>query len=127
MRQQKGNPPYRYRVAGYGGAPEQADGPEAAVEAVKAYPGKTNRLSREHRASGASDHNELAAIGKKIRAMVGVIKDGSHDGPPGRVERATRRHPDIHLKTTDIYRRKVGRLAAALANPRARRPRQSGV
>ncbi len=38
--------------------------PEAAVETMKAYPGQTNRLNREHRASGAIGHKEFADIGK---------------------------------------------------------------
>ena len=109
--------------------------PEAAAEAMKAYAEETNRLNRERRASGATDRKELAGIEKKIAAMVAVIEDGGYargmmdrmrelearqDEIEERLSTVPADMPDIHPKIADIYRRKVERLAEALADPRDR-------
>ena len=109
--------------------------PEAAAEAMKAYAEETNRLNRERRASGATDRKELADIEKKIAAIVAVIEDGGYArGMMDRMRELEARQdelserlsavpadlPDIHPKIADIYRRKVERLAEALADPRDR-------
>ena len=52
--------------------------PEATAEAMKAYIEETNRLNRERRASGATDHKELADMEKKIATMIAVIEDGGY-------------------------------------------------
>ena len=109
--------------------------PETAAEAMQAYAEETNRLNRQRRASGAADRRELADIGKKIRAMVAVIEDGGYArGMMDRMRELEAREdelnerlaagpadlPDIHPHVAVIYRRKVERLATALADPRDR-------
>ena len=109
--------------------------PETAAEAMQAYAEETNRRNRERRASGEADRRELAAIGKKIRAMVAVIEDGGYArGMMDRVRELEAREdelnerlaagladlPDIHSHIAVVYRGKVERLAAALADPRDR-------
>ena len=109
--------------------------PEVAAEAMKAYAEETNRLNSERRASGATDRKELADIEKKIKAMVAVIEDGGYargmmdrmrelearqDEIEERLSTVPADMPDIHPKIADIYRRKVERLAEALADPRDR-------
>ncbi len=117
------------------GLREKLMAPEAAAEAMKAYAEETNRLNRERRASGATDRKELADIEKKIKAMVAVIEDGGYArGMMDRMRELEARQdeieerlaavpvdmPDIHPRIADIYRRKVERLAEALADPRDR-------
>ena len=70
--------------------------PEAAAEAMKAYAEETNRLNRERRASGAADRQELAELGRKIKAMVSVIEDGGY---------ARGRHAGPHARTGSLPRR----------------------
>ena len=116
--------------------------PEAAAEAMKAYVEETNRLNRERRASGAADRKELADIEKKIRAMVAVIEDGGYArGMMDRMRELEARQdelaerlaavpagiPDIHPNITIVYRRKVERLAEALADPRDRDEAASAI
>ena len=109
--------------------------PEAAAEAMTAYAEETNRLNRERRASGATDRKELADIGKKIATMLDVIEDGGYargmmdrmrelearqDEIEERLSAAPVDLPDIHPNIAIVYRRKVERLAEALADPRDR-------
>jgi len=109
--------------------------PEAAAEAMKAYAEETNRLNRERRASGATDRKELADIEKKIATMLDVIEDGGYargmmdrmrelearqDEIAERLSSAPVDLPDIHPNIAIVYRRKVERLAEALADPRDR-------
>ena len=112
------------------GLRERLMAPEAAAEAIRARAEETNRLNRERRAAGEADRRELAAVKKKKMAtMIGVIKDGG--GVRGMVDRLRKLQvrqdelearlaaapvtvPDVHPNVTDIYCRKVERLAAAL-------------
>ncbi len=109
--------------------------PEAAAEAMKAYAEETNRLNRERRASGATDRKELAEVETKIATMIAVIEDGGYvRGMSDRLRELEARQdelnarlstvpadlPDIHPRIADIYRRKVERLAEALAHLRDR-------
>ncbi len=109
--------------------------PEAAAEAMKAYAGETNRLNRERRASGASDRAELAGIEKKIASMLDAIEEGGYvRGMSDRLRELEARQdeinerlsaapvdiPDVHPNIAGVYRRKVERLAEALADPRDR-------
>ncbi|MDE2790208.1 MAG: hypothetical protein OXI81_07270 [Paracoccaceae bacterium] len=88
-----------------------------------------------HVMSGAMERQELAAIEKKIKAMVAVIEDGGHArGMMYRMRELEARQdelnerlaavpadiPDILPNIAIVYRRKVERLAEALANPRDR-------
>jgi len=117
------------------GLREKLMAPEAAAEAMKAYAEETNRLNRERRASGATDRKELAEIEKKIATMLDVIEDGGYArGMMDRMRALEARQdeinerlaavpvdiPDIHPNIAIVYRRKVERLAEALANPRDR-------
>ena len=117
------------------GLREKLMAPEAAAEAMKAYAEETNRLNRERRASGATDRKELADIEKKIATMVAVIEDGGYargmmdrmrelearqDEIAERLSSAPVDLPDIHPNIAIVYRRKVERLAEALADPRDR-------
>ena len=109
--------------------------PEAAAEAMKAYAEETNRLNRERRASGATDRAELAEIAKRIAAMIAAIEEvGYVRGMSDRLRELEARQdeiaerlaavpadiPDIHPNIAIVYRRKVERLAEALADPRDR-------
>ncbi|MCY4002160.1 MAG: recombinase family protein [Rhodospirillales bacterium] len=120
---------------GMAGLREKLMAPEAAAEAMKAYAEETNRLNRERRASGATDRKELADIEKKIATMVAVIEDGGYargmmdrmrelearqDEIAERLSSAPVDLPDIHPNIAIVYRRKVERLAEALADPRDR-------
>ena len=53
--------------------------PEAAAEAMAA-PGqrRPTASTRERRASGEADRQELAAVKKKMKAMIDVIEDGGY-------------------------------------------------
>ena len=117
------------------GLREKLMAPEAAAEAMTAYAEETNRLNRERRASGATDRKELADIGKKIATMLDVIEDGGYargmmdrmrelearqDEIEERLSAAPVDLPDIHPNIAIVYRRKVERLAEALADPRDR-------
>ena len=117
------------------GLREKLMAPEAAAEAMKAYAEETNRLNRERRASGATDRKELADIEKKIATMLDVIEDGGYargmmdrmrelearqDEIAERLSAAPVDLPDIHPNIAIVYRRKVERLAEALADPRDR-------
>ncbi len=98
-------------------------------------PGRPTGSTARAAHPGATDRKELAGIEKKIKAMVAVIEDGGYArGMMDRMRELEARQdeieerlstvpvdvPDIHPKTTDIYRRKVERLAEALADPRDR-------
>ena len=117
------------------GLREKLMAPEAAAEAMKAYAEETNRLNRERRASGATDRKELAGIGKKIASMLDAIEEGGYvRGMSDRLRELEARQdeinerlsaapvdiPDIHPNIAGVYRRKVERLAEALADPRDR-------
>ncbi len=117
------------------GLTDKLRAPEAAAEAMRAYVEETNRLNRERRASGATDRKELAEIEKKIRAMGAVIEDGGYArGMMDRLRELEARQdelnerraavpadiPDIPPNIAIVYRRKVERLAEALADPRDR-------
>ena len=109
--------------------------PEAVARAMKAYAEETNRLNRERRASGATDRAELADIEKRIASMIAAIEEGGYvRGMSDRLRELEARQdelnerlaavptalPDIHPNIAGIYRRKVERLAEALADPRDR-------
>lgn len=96
---------------------------------MRAWAEETNRHNREHRASGASDRKELAAIGKKIASMISAIVDSGYvrgisgclreleahqDEIGARVSTVPADLPDIHLNVRAIYRRKVARLLEVL-------------
>ncbi len=106
--------------------------PEAASAAIRAYAEETNRINRERRASGAGERKELAAVGKRIAAMIAAIEDGGYvrgmsdrlrelearqDELTERLAAAPADLPDIHPNVGEVYRRKVARLAEALQHP----------
>ena len=109
--------------------------PEAAAEAMKAYAEETNRLNRERRASGATDRKELAEIEKRMASMIAAIEEGGYvrgmsdrlralEARQGELNERLTAVPadiaDIHPNIAIVYRRKVERLAEALADPRDR-------
>ena len=117
------------------GLKDEPMAPEAAAEAMQAYAEETNRINRARRASGAADRKELADIGKKIRTMIAAIEEGGYvRGMSDRLRELEARQdelnerlaagpadlPDIHPHIAVVYRRKVERLAGALADPRDR-------
>ena len=117
------------------GLREKLMAPEAAAEAMTAYAEETNRLNRERRASGATDRKELADIEKRIASMIAAIEEGGYvrgmsdrlrelearqDEIAERLSAAPVDLPDIHPNIATVYRRKVERLAEALADPRDR-------
>ncbi len=117
------------------GLKEKLMEPEAAAEAMKAYAEETNRLNRERRALGATDRKELAGIEKRIASMLDAIEEGGYvRGMSDRLRELEARQdelaerlatvpadlPDIHPNIAMVYRRKVERLAEALADPRDR-------
>ena len=96
---------------------------------------ETTRLNRERRASGATDRKELAEIEKRIASMIAAIEEGGYvRGMSDRLRELEARQdelneclaagpadiPDIHPNIAIVYRRKVERLAEALADPRDR-------
>ncbi len=135
VRQRQEHPAPRIEERVLAGLTDKLRAPEAAAEAMRAYVEETNRLNRERRASGATDRKELAEIEKKIRAMGAVIEDGGYArGMMDRLRELEARQdelnerraavpadiPDIPPNIAIVYRRKVERLAEALADPRDR-------
>ena len=102
--------------------------PEAAAEAMQAYAEKTNRINRERRASGAGDRKQLAAVEKKIAAMIAVIEGGGYvRGMVDRLRELEARQDELNERLSaapadlpDIHRCKVARLAEALDHPEDR-------
>ncbi len=106
--------------------------PEVAAEAMRAHAEEINLINRERRASGASDRKELADVERRIAAMIAVIEDGGYvrgmvdrlreleahqDELKERLSAAAVDLPDIHPNISDVYRRRVARLAEALDHP----------
>ena len=105
--------------------------PEVAAEAMRAHAEEINLINRERRTSGASDRNELADVERGIAAMIAVIEDGGYvrmvdrlreleahqDELKERLSAAAVDLPDIHPNISDVYRRRVARLAEALDHP----------
>ena len=110
--------------------------PDVAAEAMRAYQEETNRLKREHRLSGGHDQRALQKAERAIKEIVAAIDDGGYrralsdrlghlererGALEERLARAPQELPDLHPGIAEIYRRKVSRLAEALADPDAQR------
>ena len=117
------------------GLRERLMAPEVAAEAMRAYTEETNRLNWERRASQEADRRDLEKVKKSIKEIVAMIEDGNgnrtliarlseleakEDGIQARLDQKAVDVPDIHPNVAGIYRRKVERLAEALANPNER-------
>ncbi len=106
--------------------------PEVAAEAMRAYAEETNRLNHERRAAGVGYRAELARIARSLKEMLKVIEDGGYTrGMTDRMRALEAREdelnallaqepvdvPDIHPNVSEVYRRKVERLAQTLNAP----------
>jgi site-specific DNA recombinase len=109
--------------------------PQAAAEAMRAYAQETNRLNHERRAAGEGYRAELAKIARTLKQMLKVIEDGGYTrGMTDRMRELEAREdelkaplaqapvdiPDVHPNVSELYRRKVERLAEALNAPEDR-------
>jgi site-specific DNA recombinase len=106
--------------------------PEVAAEAIRAYVEESNRLNHQRRASKIADRAELNEVLKAIKGLVTLAKEGKgtrtlvdelleleaqEDAIRARLNAAPSDVPDIHPNISEIYRRKVERLAEALSQP----------
>ncbi len=125
------HPARRDRGAGAGGAEGQADGARGRRRSDESV--CRGDQPAQPRASGASDRAELAGIEKKIASMLDAIEEGGYvRGMSDRLRELEARQdeinerlsaapvdiPDVHPNIAGVYRRKVERLAEALADPR---------
>jgi site-specific DNA recombinase len=109
--------------------------PEIAAEAMRAFAEETNHLNRERRSSGDTSRRELDKIARSIKEIVAMIEDGAgsralaarlrelearEDELNARLSQVPTDIPDIHPNVSEIYRRKVERLAIALRQPQER-------
>ena len=118
------------------GLKDELMAPEAAAaEAMQSYAEETKRFKRTRRAAGAADRRKLADIGKKIRTTIAAIEEGGYVRGMSDPLRELEAHQDelneglfagptvlsvIHPHIAVVHRRKVERLAGALADPRDR-------
>jgi site-specific DNA recombinase len=107
---------------------------EAVAEAVRAYHREMNRQNQARRAQTDADRNALPKIERAIRGIMAAIEDGMYQ--PAMKTRMTELEqqkveteerlrevapdlPDVNPNIAEVYRRKVTRLADALADGRA--------
>ncbi|MGH7048993.1 MAG: recombinase family protein, partial [Stellaceae bacterium] len=110
--------------------------PEIAAEAMRAYQEETNRLNRERRAAAGDHRRALDKITRAIKDIVSAIENGGYrralsdrlgelesqrDTITDQLAHAPQEAPDLHPNIAGIYRRKIERLAEALADPDAQR------
>ncbi len=109
--------------------------PEVAAEAIRTCVEETNRLNRQRRATDTADRAELDKVLKAIKGLVTLATEGKgtrslvdqlleleaqEDDIRARLAAAPADVPDIHPNISEIYRRKVERLAEALTFPKER-------
>jgi len=110
--------------------------PEAAAEAMRAYTEEMNRRNQARRASIESDRHALKVADRSLAEIVSVIEGGGYtrtlldrireleaeqDRLRQRLTEAEEPPPDVHPNIAELFRRKVERLAEALAYPDDRR------
>lgn len=110
--------------------------PEAAAEAMRAYTEEMNRRNQARRASIESDRHALKTVDRSLAEIVSVIEGGGYtrtllerireleaeqDRLRQRLAEAEEPPPDVHPNIAELFRRKVERLAEALAHPEDRR------
>ena len=107
---------------------------EAVAEAVRAYHEEMNRKNRERRAQTETDRHALPKIERAITGIMAAIEDGMYQPAmktrmaelerekselEARLSDARPDLPDVNPNVAEIYRRKVTRLAEALADSQA--------
>jgi len=116
--------------------------PEAVAEAVRAYHQEMNRQNHERRAQTDTDRHALAKIERAITGIMAAIEDGMYQ-PAMKTRMAELERekseiearlsdprpdlPDVNPNVAEIYRRKVTRLAEALADSQAGQEAASAI
>ena len=116
-----------------------ADKIEAAVAAYTAH---INGENRERRIEADADRRALAKIDKAVAGIMAAIEDGLYQPAmkarmaelerekaeiTARLAEAPQNVPDIHPGIAEIYKRKVERLTATLADPETRLDASSDI
>ena len=124
------------------GLTERLVSAEAVAEAVRAYHGEMNRQNHARRAEVDADRQALAKIERAIKGIMAAIEDGMYQPAMKarmaelerqRAEIETRLRdtpadlPDVNPNVAEIYRRKVTRLADALADSQESREAASAI
>ena len=109
--------------------------PEIAARAIRICVEETNRLNSQRRATETADRAELDKVLKAIKGVLAIAEAGKgtrtlvdrlldleaqEDAIRARLDAAPADIPDIHPNISEIYRRKVERLAGALVDPEER-------
>jgi hypothetical protein len=116
------------------GLTERLVSAEAVAEAVRAYHSEMNRQNQARRAQSDADRNALRKIERAIRGIMIAIEDGMYQPAmktrmteleqqkveiEERLREAAPDLPDVNPNIAEVYRRKITRLADALADGRA--------
>ena len=116
------------------GLSERLVSAEAVAEAVRAYHQEMNRQNHERRAQTEADRHALPKIERAISGIMVAIEDSMYQPAmkvrmvaleqqkaeiEARLVSATPELPDVNPNIADVYRRKVVRLADALADTEA--------
>ena len=124
------------------GLTERLVSAEAVAEAVRAYHGEMNRQKHARRAEVDADRQALPKIERAIKGIMAAIEDGMYQPAMKarmaelerqRAEIETRLRdtpadlPDVNPNVAEIYRRKVTRLADALADSQASQEATSAI
>jgi hypothetical protein len=116
------------------GLTERLVSAEAVAEAVRAYHSEMNRQNQARCAQSDADRNALRKIERAIRGIMIAIEDGMYQPAmktrmteleqqkveiEERLREAAPDLPDVNPNIAEVYRRKITRLADALADGRA--------
>ncbi len=116
------------------GLTERLVSAEAVTEAVRAYHEEMNRQNQARRAKAEADRKALAKIERAIAGIIQAVEDGLYQPTmkarfaelerqkaelEDRLCAAEPGLPDVNPNVADLYRRKVTRLAEALAEDHA--------
>ena len=115
---------------------------EAVAEAVRAYHEEMNRQNHARRAQIDADRQALPKIERAIKGIMAAIEDGMYQpAMKARMAELERQKaeietrlrdtpadlPDVNPNVAEIYRRKVTRLADALADSQASQEAASAI
>jgi DNA invertase Pin-like site-specific DNA recombinase len=115
---------------------------EAVAEAVRAYHQEMNRQNHKRRAQTDTDRHALSKIERAITGIMAAIEDGMYQPAmktrmaelerekseiEARLSDARPDLPDVNPNVAEIYRRKVTRLAEALADSQAGQEAASAI
>jgi site-specific DNA recombinase len=119
----------------FSGLTDRLASAEAVAEAVRAYHEELNRQNHERRGQTNADRHALAKVERAINGIMAAIEDGMYQ-PAMKVRMAELERqkaeiqarlrdtppdlPDVNPNIAEVYRRKIDRLADALADSRAR-------